>query len=311
MQTAGVVSWTKELLVQRCITDLKQAVVVDYETDGNHVGKYVRVGECISSIHWFHSEDSSVSEGASSAAKKRKSDGWTSMTSLPPSCDVVGCTSDTVMLKLGEKDFAKKFLNEMRSRIRDNGLLFTTLLDSGAIYRRIKVEGKNGTFQNQLFTLSLHDNDNDSDSASNERMGPLSLTVGGCSKFENLTLLNLSVFLRLCEAAGFEVVSCINVVEFVYTYFDVHPHSKLLHSYGVWRNSTKIAPCEKQLMELYTTLILRKKEFLPERVWNNIKQSSQSIEEDSTADEYLVMNPYVDSDKEDDMDMDVDIPWGI
>eukprot|EP01060_Flectonema_neradi_P009977 TRINITY_DN17123_c0_g1_i1.p1 TRINITY_DN17123_c0_g1~~TRINITY_DN17123_c0_g1_i1.p1 ORF type:complete len:330 (+),score=60.03 TRINITY_DN17123_c0_g1_i1:49-990(+) len=311
-QTAGVLSWAKELLVQRCVSDLKEGVVVDYETDGNHVGKYVRVGGAVSDMHWYNSSDTGISEKASTAAKAR-CDGWTVHSTLPSSCDVVGCTSDTVMMKLGDPNYAKSLVEDLRMRIRDNGLFFCILFDSGAIYRKVKVEGKAGSFSNPLFSISLnHDDDDDNNNSNNEDLlGPLSLTIGGNTKHDNLTILNLSSFLRLCESNGYEVVSCINVVEFIYTFFDVHPHSKLLHSYGVWKHSSKILPYEKQLMELYTTLILRKKEHPPKEVWATIQAGGQSVEEDWGADDYLVMDPYVDSEKDDDVEMDLDIPWAV
>ncbi|KAJ9472159.1 mRNA cap guanine-N7 methyltransferase 2 [Diplonema papillatum] len=308
-QASGVMNWTKELLTKKYVEP--KSKVVDWATDGNHIGKLVRLGLDGPDRLTVVGKADDVAK-AGTVARQRRGD-WTVQEvvaegrgSIPPElktsdCSVFACYTGDMATTLGKKAFAARFFMDLREVLVDGGVFFTVVHDSSTIFRKGVVENR-GVYKTELLTMNV---------AKVADELNLSLHVKGeGARCENVPVANLTEILRTAELAGFEVLECTNQVELVYTYHSTPPWNELLHGYGVWKHWQKISPIEKGLMELYSTLVLRKKLLPNDRPRAELKAADPfSLPDTADSENSQVPEGPLGGPGADEL-MDLDVNWG-
>eukprot|EP00754_Rhynchopus_humris_P016321 Rhum_TRINITY_DN14508_c2_g1::Rhum_TRINITY_DN14508_c2_g1_i1::g.94715::m.94715 len=280
-QSFGVLNWSRELLLRLNIK--KAGKVMDWQSDGVHFGKYTRVGDGDDTC----SVDELVIEGYAAdmvtawAQQARHRAAWTvtpavSTPGLPVFSDDVKtgdfgavCSLGDVMSKrLGETGWAYEFFTELRSVLRDGGLLTALVVDSGVLYRRGVLESKqrNG-YASEAHCVSIDEATN----ASGQYVFTLHVKGEEGPRFKKTPMYNLTEVLKTAELCGFEVMECTNLIELLYRYGRKAVWNELLtDGYKVisrtGRNKQITSP-EKAVIGMYSTLVLRKRQRTPVETW--------------------------------------------
>ena len=172
---------------------------------------------------------------------------------------------DEMSKRLGETGWAYEFFTELRSVLRDGGLLTALVVDSGVLYRRGVLESKqrNG-YASEAHCVSIDEATN----ASGQYVFTLHVKGEDGPRFKKTPMYNLTEVLKTAELCGFEVVECTNLIEQLYRYGQKPMWNALLTGYNVFSpGRKKITSPEKAVIGMYSTLVLRKRQRTPVETW--------------------------------------------
>eukprot|EP01063_Lacrimia_lanifica_P015178 TRINITY_DN21999_c0_g1_i1.p2 TRINITY_DN21999_c0_g1~~TRINITY_DN21999_c0_g1_i1.p2 ORF type:complete len:332 (+),score=118.77 TRINITY_DN21999_c0_g1_i1:171-1166(+) len=312
--------WVREILVRKYVP--QDARVLEWWVDVGHIGKLARLERKVEHLTVMGGEKAVAA--AAAAARKRRAD-WTVSEAVVATHEddvfpkaVVGdgqqyncvsCLSEVLMESLGVEGVADAFLAQLREVLADGGVCMTVAYDTAVIHRQAVVESPNAeaTFGNIVYKLE------DAAPPSPDRK-LFSLKVHGRGMADRVPVLNLTTFLRMAEARGFEVVEARNARELLSSHMKTPPWNHLLYDYGALDQNGRMGKLEASVIELFTTVVLRKRR-LPETVWTPaalcVPEAAAPPPPPQPASPVGSLAPEDDDDDDDagDMDMDVDIPW--
>eukprot|EP01064_Diplonema_japonicum_P029352 TRINITY_DN4725_c0_g1_i1.p1 TRINITY_DN4725_c0_g1~~TRINITY_DN4725_c0_g1_i1.p1 ORF type:complete len:322 (+),score=31.22 TRINITY_DN4725_c0_g1_i1:317-1282(+) len=309
-QTQLVLDWAHEVMVKKYITGSK--VLVWEGTPA--IMKRLKHGKHIKSVTVHGMKDTDLD--LESEMEIRCAGEPTHESDLIPGSEQTGnydgviAFSRAIIENTGRERFVSEFIRQVGETIRSGGVFVAVLLDSGVIHRKIHVESKGQmVLESGLIRLEVVDKENKGYG------GVLNLGVKtrtGSTKIDlrpyirNTPIVNLTTVLRNAEQQGFEILECMNLTEFVYTYHSTPPFNELLHEKKLWNKGGKIYPDEKDFLGLFTTLVIRKKRHHPCETWSaltELMQSQAPIQTQDVSQDEPARAP-------DDDFMDVDVAWG-